>query len=83
MVVPIALPVALGVAGWFTAGWPGAVAAFAVGGLIDIAVVVGAAVWARQVGEHLHPEDAFDVAPRPPGFRALCDWVYRRTLFPA
>jgi hypothetical protein len=51
-----------------------------VGVLIDLAVVAGAAVWSRQIGALIEPEDAWEVAPRPPGFRRLTDWAYRRTL---
>jgi hypothetical protein len=79
---PIGVSLVLGVAGWLTAGWPGAVAGLGVGGLIVVTVVVGAAVWARQIGHYLEPADAFELAPRPPGFRRLCDWTYRRTLGP-
>jgi hypothetical protein len=80
VLVPILLPIALGVAGWFSAGWAGAGAAFGVGVLIDLAVVAGAAVWSRQIGDLIEPEDAWEVAPRPPGFARLAEWVYQRTL---
>ena len=80
VIVPVLLPIALGVAGWFTAGWAGAVTAFGVGLLIDVAVVAGAALWARQIGSLLEPEDAWAEAPRPPGYRRLVEWVYGRTL---
>ena len=80
MLVPIALPVALGAAGWFAAGWAGAIAAFWVGVLVDLAVVAGAALWARQIGSLFDPEEALTVAPRPPGYRRLVEWVYARTL---
>jgi len=80
MLVPIALPLALGVAGWFAAGWAGAITAFAVGLLVDLAVVAGAALWARQIGSLIEHDDAWAVAPRPPGYRQLVEWVYRRTL---
>jgi hypothetical protein len=76
----VLLPVVLGVAGWFTAGWAGAVTAFGVGVLIDLAVVAGAAVWSRQIGALIEPADAWEVAPRPPGYRSLVEWVYDRTL---
>jgi len=82
VLVPILLPIALGVAGWFAAGWAGAVAAFGVGVLIDLAVAAGAAVWSRQIGDLIEPGDAWEVAPRPPGFTRLTEWVYRRTLRP-
>jgi len=80
VLVPVLLPVVLGVAGWFTAGWAGAVTAFGVGVLIDLAVVAGAAVWSRQIGALIEPADAWEVAPRPPGYRSLVEWVYDRTL---
>jgi len=80
MLVPIALPLALGVAGWFAAGWAGATTAFLVGVLVDVAVVAGAALWARQIGSLLEADDALAVAPRPPGYRRLAEWVYDRTL---
>jgi hypothetical protein len=51
-----------------------------VGVLIDLAVVAGAAVWSRQIGALIEPEDAWEVAPRPPGYRSLVEWVYDRTL---
>jgi hypothetical protein len=77
---PVVLIVVLGVAGWFSAAWAGAVTGLAVGVLVTVTVVAGAAVWARQFGDLLDPDAAFEAAPRPPGFRRLCDWVYRRTL---
>ena len=80
MIVPVLLPLALGVAGWFAARWAGAVTAFGVGLLVDVAVIAGAAVWARQIGSLLDREDAWSVAPRPPGYRRLTEWVYERTL---
>jgi len=80
MLVPWALPLALGVAGWFAGRWAGAITAFGVGLLIDVAVMAGAALWARQIGSLLEPEDALTVAPRPPGYRRLVEWVYERTL---
>jgi hypothetical protein len=51
-----------------------------VGVLIDLAVVAGAAVWSRQIGALIEPADAWEVAPRPPGYRSLVEWVYDRTL---
>jgi hypothetical protein len=80
MLVPVLLPVALGVAGWFAAEWAGAVTAVGVGLLIDVAVVAGAALWSRQIGSLIEPEDAWENAPRPPGYRRLVEWVYKRTL---
>jgi hypothetical protein len=53
-----------------------------VGVLIDLAVVAGAAVWSRQIGDLIDAEDAWEVAPRPPGFARLTEWVYKRTLIP-
>jgi hypothetical protein len=75
---PIFLPAALAVAGALTAGWAGSIVGAGVGLLIDGAVIVGAALWMRQIGSVLEPEDAWDQAPRPPGFRRLVEWVYRR-----
>lgn len=80
VLIPILLPIALGVAGWSAAGGAGAITALGVGLLIDLAVMAGAALWARQIGSLLDPEDAWEVAPRPPGCRRLVDWVYERTL---
>jgi hypothetical protein len=82
MIGPVLLPLALAAAGWLAAGSAGAAAAFGVGILVVVSVVIGAAVWARQIGGLLDPDEAFALAPRPPGFGALCDWVYERTLPP-
>jgi hypothetical protein len=82
MLGPIALPVVLAAAGWFSGGAAGAVVGLAVGALVTVAVMVGAAVWARQIGSLLDSTEAFAEAPRPPGFGRLCDWVYERTLPP-
>ena len=79
MLGPILLPVALALAGGMTEGWPGAIVGGAMGVLIDLAVVAGAALWMRQIGSLLTPEEAMEHAPRPPGFGALCEWVYGRT----
>jgi hypothetical protein len=77
---PIVLVVAGGVAGWFSGDWAGAVAGAAVGLLITFGVAAAAAWWAAQVGRTLDPVQAQEVAPRPPGFGPLCDFVYRRAL---
>jgi len=44
------------------------------------AVAAGAAMWASRIGSLLEPEDAWEVAPRPPLFGGFVDAVYRRTL---
>lgn len=80
MAGPVLLPVALAVAGWFAGDWPGAIVGAGAGLLVTAAVVASAAIWARQIGSLLEPADAWDNAPRPPGFRRLCEWVYERTL---
>lgn len=80
MLGPVLVPLILAYAGWASGDWTGAVVGLGVGLLVDVAVVAGAASWARRIGSLLDPGQAFDIAPRPPGFRALCDWVYRRTL---
>ncbi len=80
MLGPILFPVALGVAGWITAGWAGAVSGIGVGLLISVAVAAGAVWWAQTIGALLEPEDALDAAPRPPLFGRLCDWIYARTI---
>lgn len=80
MIGPILVPVAISTAGAFSAGWAGAIVGFGVGLLIDLAVILGAALWSRQIGALLEPEDALANAPRPPGFGKLVDWVYARVL---
>jgi hypothetical protein len=78
--LPILLPVGLAVIGGIVAGGSGLVVAFGLGLLIDVAIIVGAATWARQIGSLLEADDAWANAPRPPGFRGLVEWVYERTL---
>lgn len=80
MLGPVLLPIGFGIAGWFTGDWAGLVVGAFVGGLVTVAIVAGAAWWARTIGSLLEPEDALANAPRPPGFARLCDWVYDRTL---
>lgn len=80
MVGPILLPIGFGIAGALTGDLAGMIVGVALGVLLISTVVAGAAVWARQIGALLTPEDAWEHAPRPPGFGPLCDWVYRRTL---
>lgn len=76
-VVIVAVAVALGAA---SGGIAGAVGGLAIGiGLLG-AVAAGAATWARQIGSEMDPEEARMIAPRPPGLRAMCDYVYERTL---
>lgn len=77
---PATLTVVLTVLGWVTAGAAGAVVGLALAALVSVSVVVAAAVWARGPGSLIHPDDVRAVAPRPPGFASLCDWVYDRTL---
>ena len=44
------------------------------------AVAAGAAMWATRIGSLLDPEDAWEMAPRPPLFGGFVDAIYRRTL---
>ena len=67
-------------AGALAAGWAGALAAGFTGLFLVGAVAAGAAMWARNIGSLLEPEDAWEVAPRPPLFGGFVDAVYRRTL---
>lgn len=78
MIGPIVLAVAGGVAGWFSGDWAGLTAGIAVAVLIAFGVAGAAAWWVGQVGRTLDAATAWAVAPRPPGFRPVCDWVYRR-----
>ncbi|MBN2113867.1 MAG: hypothetical protein JW785_07060 [Acidimicrobiia bacterium] len=80
MIGPIVLVVAGGIAGWFSGGGAGLAAGVAVALLSTFGVAAAAAWWAVQVGRTLDPETVRQVAPRPPGFGPLCDWVYRRAL---
>jgi len=77
---PLLLFVAGGVAGWFSGGWPGAAAGMLAAAVITLGVAGAAAWWASQVGRLLEPAVAWEMAPRPPLFGGLCDWVYRRAL---
>lgn len=80
MLGPILFPVAFGVAGWVTGQWAGLTVGIGLGLLFTVAVAAGATWWARTIGSLLEPEDAFENAPRPPGFGRVCEWVYRRTI---
>ena len=80
MIGPLLLTAALAVAGGFAGGAAGTVVGAGLGILVTAMVAAGAAVWARQIGALLEPEDARAVAPRPPGFGAVVEWVYDRTL---
>ena len=77
---PILLPIAISTVGAFASGWAGAIVGLAVGLLLNLTVVLGAALWSRQIGALLELEDAVANAPRPPGFGKLVDWVYDRTI---
>jgi uncharacterized protein (DUF58 family) len=77
---PLFLVVAAGIAGWFSGAWAGLAAGVAVAVLVTFGVAGAAAWWAAQVGRTLDAATARAVAPRPPGFGPLCDWVYRRAL---
>ena len=80
MLGPLILFIGFVTAGALTGGWAGAV----VGGLVSLcftgAVAAAALAWANTIGKQIHPEDAREAAPRPPGFGPLCDAVYRRVL---
>jgi hypothetical protein len=80
MTVPLALPAVLAVIGAVTGGTAGAIVGLGLGVAVTGAVAAGAAVWSRQIGSLLEPEDAWAVAPRPPGYTAVVEWVYERTL---
>ena len=80
MIGPIVIVVAAVTAGAFAAGWPGAIGAGLAGLALVAAVAAGAALWARQIGSLLEPDEARRYAPRPPGFGRMVDAVYRRTL---
>ncbi len=80
MIGPTLFPVAFAVGGAIAAGWAGAAVGLAIGLLTVVAVIVGAATWARQIGALLEADDAWENAPRPPGFARLTNWVYERSL---
>jgi hypothetical protein len=82
MIGPALLVVGGGVAGWLAGGWPGATAGVGVALLATFGVMAAAAWWSGQVGRLLDPATAWEVAPRPPLFRRLCEFVYRRALPP-
>jgi hypothetical protein len=77
---PLALVVVPAAFGALSGGWAGLAAGSMVGlGLVG-ALVAAAALWAARVREHLDPEVAFELAPRPPGCRRLMDSVYGRVI---
>jgi len=80
MLGPWLLLIGFTTAGAFTAGWAGAVAGGLVAVLFVGAVAAAAIAWANTIGNRLHPEDAWEAAPRPPLFGRLCDAVYRKVL---
>lgn len=80
MAGPILFPIVLGIAGWFAGDVAGAIVGAAVGGLLSLSVMVAAIWWSRTIGDLLDPADAWEHAPRPPGFGRLTEWVYRRTI---
>lgn len=80
MIGPVVLLVAPALFGALTGGWAGFAAGSMVGlGLVG-ALVAAAALWAARVRDHLDPEVAFELAPRPPGCRRLMDVVYGRVI---
>ncbi len=80
MIGPIVLVAVAATAGALAAGWAGALAAGFSGLFLVGAVAAGAAMWATRIGSMLEPGDAWEAAPRPPGFGTLVDAIYRRTL---
>jgi len=77
---PLLIVIVATVAGAWSSGWAGAVAAGFTGLFLVGAVAAGAAMWANRIGSLLAPEDAWAEAPRPPLFGRFVDAVYRRTL---
>jgi len=77
---PILLVVGMTAAGAISAGWGGAVAAGVTALFMVAAVAAGAVMWVQRIGVLLEPEDAWEVAPRPPLFGRLVDTIYRRNL---
>ncbi len=82
MLGPVLLLVGFSVTGAVCGGWAGAVAGAAIAGLLTAAVAASAVMWALHIGRMLEADQAKALAPRPPLFRRLCDWVYDRTLVP-
>jgi hypothetical protein len=80
MVGPIALLVVGAAVGIWGGGWIGAIVGMAVAGSLIVVVMVLAAVWGSAFGFRFEPETAWAIAPRPPGFTRVCDFVYRRVL---
>jgi hypothetical protein len=77
---PLVLVIGGGIAGWCSGSWAGLAAGIAAALLITFGVAGAAAWWCAQVGRTLEAAAARAMAPRPPGFGPLCDWVYRRAL---
>jgi hypothetical protein len=80
MLGPLLLVAAFTLAGALAGGWAGGVVGAAAALLAAGAVAVSAAAWAHRIGRVLEPDDARAVAPHPPLFGRLCDWVYDRVL---
>ena len=80
MIGPIVLVLAPTIAGAIDEGGAGAFAGFLVGIGIVMALVAGAALWAARVRDHLDPEEARRLAPRPIGCGRLMDAVYDRVI---
>ena len=80
MIGPILVVVGGVVAGALAGGLAGAGAAGVTGLALVGAVAMAAASWARRIGVLLEPEDAWEMAPRPPLFGGFVDRIYRRTL---
>jgi hypothetical protein len=80
MIGPAVLFAIGAIAGFLGGGWPGASVGVALAGSIVVAVVVLAAIWGSSFGFRFEPETAWEIAPRPPGFGRVCDFVYERVL---
>lgn len=80
MIGPIVVVVGAVVAGGLAGGWPGVVAAGLAGSALVAAVALAAGSWAKRIGVLLEPEEAWELAPRPPLFGGFVDRIYRRTL---
>lgn len=80
MIGPLALLLVPAFFGAISGGWAGLVAGLLLGVGFVGALVAGAALWAARVRDHLDPEVARELAPRPPGCRRLMDAVYGRVI---
>ena len=80
MTGPVLIVAAFSVVGLAAGGWPGAVVGALVGTLLIGAVAAAALLWAERIGRLLDAEEAFRLAPRPPGLGPMCDAIYRRAL---